>query len=113
MIDEFIISNKLDIPQEDLPELRDGYAQPIVEELDLKSEGISTIIWAGGYKFDYNIIKLPVCDPDGFPVQQRGVTNYPGLYFVGMPWMPSQKSGVLIGVAEAAKYIVSKIAETR
>ena len=34
--------------------------------------------------FDFSWVKLPVFDDDGYPVQQRGVTNYPGLYFLGL-----------------------------
>ena len=54
-------------------------------------------------------MKLPVVDGDGYPVQRRGVTEYPGLYFVGMPWLDKMKSGLLIGAGEHAEYIASKI----
>jgi putative flavoprotein involved in K+ transport len=99
----------LDAPEEELTQLRDGYAQPILEELDLKAAGVQTVIWATGYTFDFSLIKLPIGDERGFPIQRRGVTNYPGLYFVGMPWMPSLKSGILAGVGEFAKHIASHI----
>jgi putative flavoprotein involved in K+ transport len=111
MVDDYIEANGLDAPLEELPRLRDGYEQPSIEELDLKAAGISTIIWAMGYTFDYSLVKLPVRDGDGFPIQTRGVTNYPGLYFVGIPWMPSEKSGALFGVGESARHIASTIAE--
>ena len=111
IIDGYIQANGLDAPTEDLPQLRDGYEQPIIEELDLKKEGINTIIWARGYTFDYSMVKLPVFDQDGFPVQSSGVTHYPGLYFVGIPWMPSEKSGFLLGVGESARHIASCIAD--
>jgi putative flavoprotein involved in K+ transport len=111
MIDGYIQTNKLDAPTEDLPQLRNGYEQPILETLDLKKEGINTIIWAMGYTFDYSLVKLPVFDQDGFPIQSSGITYYPGLYFVGIPWMPSEKSGFLIGVGESARHIASCIAE--
>jgi len=55
-------------------------------------------------------VKLPVRDGDGFPLQRSGVTDVPGLYFAGMPWMPSEKSGFLIGVGDAAGSIASHIA---
>ncbi len=55
-------------------------------------------------------MRLPVVDADGYPVQTRGVTAYPGLYFVGMPWLHKFKSGLLIGVGEDAEYIASRIA---
>jgi putative flavoprotein involved in K+ transport len=111
MIDDHIQENGLDAPAEDLPQLRDGYEQPIIEALDLKQEGINTILWARGYTFDYSMVKLPVFDQDGFPVQSGGVTHYPGLYFVGIPWMPSEKTGFLVGVGESARHIVNCIAE--
>lgn len=109
MIDGYIQANGLDVPEEEPPQLRHGYEQPILEELDLKAAGIHTVIWATGYTFDFSLIKLPIGDERGFPIQRRGVTNYPGLYFVGMPWMPSLKSGILAGVGESAEYIASNI----
>lgn len=109
MIDDYIAKNELNQPEEILLQLRDGYEQPLIEELDLTEAGINTIIWATGYSFDYSMIKLPVLDQDGFPIQSRGAAEYPGLYFVGMPWMPSEKSGFLLGVAESAQHIVSNI----
>lgn len=112
MMDGYIQANGLDAPTEELPQLRDGYEQSVIEELDLKAAGIRTLIWATGYTFDYSLVKLPIHDEDGFPIQTNGVARFPGLYFVGMPWMPSLKSGMLAGVAEAAEYIASAIAKT-
>ncbi|HET7038061.1 MAG TPA: hypothetical protein VFI42_20475, partial [Thermomicrobiaceae bacterium] len=109
MIDSYIQSNGLDAPAEELPQLRDGFAQPLIEELDLRAAGISTVIWATGYRFDFSLVKLPVFERDGFPLQQSGVTGYPGLSFVGMPWMPSLKAGTLMGVGESAERIVAHL----
>jgi putative flavoprotein involved in K+ transport len=110
MIDGYVQANGLDAPEEELPELRDGYEQQIVEELDLKAAGITTIIWATGYTYDFGLLKMPVFDGAGFPIQTRGVTRHAGLYFVGMPWMPSLKTGILAGVSECAEHIASHIA---
>ena len=112
IIDDFIAKNGIDLPIESLPDFRDGYAVEEIRELDLDSEGINTIIWAQGYAFDFSLVKLPVTDNDGYPIQQRGVTNYPGLYFVGMPWLSKYKSGLLVGVGEDAAYIASHIASS-
>jgi putative flavoprotein involved in K+ transport len=111
MIDGYIQGHGLDTPPEDVLQLRDGYEQPVVEELDVKVAGVSTLIWAIGYTFDYSLVKLPVRDEDGFPIQTGGVSSRPGLYFVGMPWMPTERSGFLLGVGEAARRIASHIAE--
>jgi putative flavoprotein involved in K+ transport len=111
MINGFIRENGLDAPAEEVPQLRDGFMQPIVEELDLRAAGVNTVIWAMGYRFDYHLVKLPVFDNDGFPVQTRGVSDVAGLYFVGLPWMPSERSGFLIGVDETAARIATHIAQ--
>jgi len=110
MVDGYIQARGLDAPAEELTQLRYGYGQPIIEELDLKATGINTIIWARGYTFDVSFLKLPVLAADGLPIQASGVTNYPGLYFVGMPWMPTLKTGTLAGVGEAARHVADNIA---
>jgi putative flavoprotein involved in K+ transport len=109
MIDGYIQANGIDAPVEELPRLRDGYDQPLRKTLNLREAGITTIIWATGYRYDYGLVKAPVFDGGGFPVQTRGVTRQAGLFFVGMPWMPSLKTGVLPGVGEAAEHIASHI----
>jgi len=109
MIDSYIARMRLDAPEEIVPRLTDGFEQEEVDELDLMREGITTVIWATGYSFDFSMVKLPIFDADGYPVQQRGVTQYSGLYFVGLPWLHNAKSGLLHGVSEDASYIVSEI----
>ena len=75
---------------------------------------ISTIIWAIGYSFDFSLVKLPVVDADGYPLQKRGVTAYEGLYFLGMPWLHTRRSGILFGVGDGvgddAAYLAAHIA---
>jgi putative flavoprotein involved in K+ transport len=111
LVDEYIARAGLDAPVEQPPaQLRDGYNQAEIAELDLAAAGITSVIWAIGYSFDYSLVKLPVLDRDGYPIQQRGVTQYKGLYFIGMPWLHTQSSGLLYGVGEDAEYIASKIA---
>jgi len=109
-IDKYIEEAGLSAPPERLPDLRDGYDADVITELDLRSADIKTIIWAIGYSFDFNLVKLPAFDSRGFPVQKRGVTDYPGLFFVGLPWLYKQKSGLLVGVGEDAEFIASTIA---
>jgi putative flavoprotein involved in K+ transport len=110
MIDEFIAKNRIDASSETLLDLKDGYAAGEVLELDMISKGINTIIWAQGFAFDFSMVKLPVTDADGYPIQKRGVTKYPGLYFAGMPWLSKYKSGLIVGAGEDAEYVASHIA---
>jgi putative flavoprotein involved in K+ transport len=109
-IDEFIEREGMNLPRESPPTMREAYESETILELDLKTTGINSVIWATGYTFDYSLVKLPVLDEDGYPRQQRGVTDYPGLYFIGMNWLYKAKSALLYGVGEDAEYIVSNIA---
>ena len=108
-IDDYIEKQGLDVPPAAPPELRDGYDAEVITELDVQSAGITSVIWATGYKFDFGLVRLPVLDADGYPVQKRGITGYPGLYFVGLPWLHTVKSGLLFGVGDDAASIVADI----
>jgi putative flavoprotein involved in K+ transport len=109
-IDEYIAANKLDAPTETLPQLRDGYALETITTLDLAASGITSLIWALGYTCDFHWVHLPVLDADGYPIQQRGVTAFPGLYFVGLHWLHTSKSALLFGVGDDAAYIAAHLA---
>lgn len=108
-IDKHIEKSGLDAPAETLPELRDGYEADEILELDLKSTAIASVIWATGYKFDFRLVKLPIFDEDGYPVQKRGFTDYPGLYFIGLQFLHTMKSGLLVGVGDDAAYVAAAI----
>ena len=112
-VDAYVAATGMTASNETLPVLRDGFAQPILTELDLKAAGITNVIWATGYGFDFSMVKLPVVDGDGFPIQTRGVSAYDGLFFVGLPWLHTAKSGLIYGVAEDASYIADRIAKRR
>ncbi|HZT69321.1 MAG TPA: NAD(P)/FAD-dependent oxidoreductase [Terriglobia bacterium] len=110
IVDEYIARSGMDVPTDEIPRLSDGYEPEETTELGLKASGISAVIWATGYTFDFSVVKLPVVDGDGYPIQQRGVTEFVGLYFLGMPWLHSRKSGLLFGVGDDAAYIAGHIA---
>ena len=79
--------------------------------MDLQSAGISTIIWASGYKLDFGWVQIPVFDQAGYPVHRRGITASPGLYFLGLHWLYKMKSALLFGIGEDAAFIASAIAD--
>lgn len=108
-VDEFIGKNGMEAPVEELPVLRDGYSVEQRTELNLKDADITSVIWATGYSFDFGMVRLPVFDSDGYPIQKRGITDYPGLYFVGLPWLHNAKSGLIFGVAEDAAHLADSI----
>lgn len=73
--------------------------------LDLVAEGITSIVWAIGYRPDYRWLRVGVFDGTGRPTHTRGVTAVPGLYFVGLPWMHTWGSGRFLGVAADAEHV--------
>jgi len=76
-----------------------------VAELDLADEGISTVIWTSGYRLDFSWIDLPIFDEQGAPRHVRGVTEVPGLSFLGLPWLRDQGSATLFGVGRDGAYL--------
>lgn len=78
--------------------------------LDLPAEGITTVIWATGYALDFGWIALPVLDGSGMPVHRLGVTEVPGLYFLGLPFLSKMSSSFLFGVGDDAERLAAAIA---
>ena len=109
LFDAYIERERIDAPQEDLKQLNDGFNAPDILSLDFHKENISVIIWACGFSFDFSFVKFPVLDEFGYPVTTRGMTQYPGLDFLGLPWLYKFKSGLLMGVAEDAAYLADQI----
>jgi putative flavoprotein involved in K+ transport len=88
---------------------------PTVEEvnsLNLTREDIHTIIWATGYTYDFGWVKIPLFDERGRPIQQHGVTPVAGLYFLGLHWMHTFKSGLFSGVGADAAFLADHMART-
>ncbi len=82
-----------------------AYDPPEPTSLDLVDAGVSSVIWTSGYRLDYSWIDLPIFDAWGFPRNRRGVTDVPGLYFLGLLWQHSQASANLMGVGLDARHI--------
>ncbi|MBA3428271.1 MAG: hypothetical protein H0U07_06830 [Actinobacteria bacterium] len=80
-----------------------------VESLDLRRENVVAIVWATGYEYDYDWLRAPVLDAHSRPLQQRGVTQVAGLYFLGLHWMHTFKSGLFSGVGSDAEYLADKM----
>jgi putative flavoprotein involved in K+ transport len=78
--------------------------------LELHRAGIGTVLWAGGFRPAFSWIRLPIFDDLGFPQAKRGVTSVPGLAFVGLPWLHTRKSPLLLGVGDDAGHVANAIA---
>lgn len=110
LVDEYIRRTGVDAPLEELPVLTDGYQSPEITILDLQAEAIHTIIWASGYSYDASIFQFSVLDSFGLPDAPLGASQaYPGLYFVGFPFLPTLKSGFVAGAAHCAAFVAERI----
>ena len=107
-LDEFIELAGIDAPPYE-PETFD-YEPPGVGELDLAAEGISTVIWATGYRLEFGWIPALRIDETGYPVHVRGATEVPGLHLLGLPWLYRQTSSLLAGVGMDAAHTAELIA---
>jgi putative flavoprotein involved in K+ transport len=81
-----------------------------VLELNVRSEKISSVVWATGYTCDFSWIKLPVLDGNGDPIHERGVTKRTGLFFLGLRRTYSLGSALVAGAVNDAAYIADHIA---
>jgi putative flavoprotein involved in K+ transport len=107
-IDQFITENGLDAPPEEVSPI-EWQPEPEPPLLGLAEAGISTVIYATGFHYDFSWIDLPVFDERGYPRYRRGVTEIPGLYFCGLHWMETQGSGLFYGVGRDAEYVVGHL----
>lgn len=113
MIDDFIKKTDLSIelPGEDLADVADvdGACVSFCDFLNLKEKNITSVIWTTGFNMDFSYIKLPVLDHQGCPQHTHGVSKVDGLYFLGLPWLRSRKSGVIFGICDDAQFIAEKV----
>lgn len=110
--DAYAERNGLDLPLE--PEAHEIGPDPKcmtspILELDLKKAGITTILWATGYALDFGWLKVDAFDETGRPIHQRGVSQEPGIYFLGLPWLSRRGSSFIWGVWHDARFIADQI----
>ena len=68
------------------------------------------MVWATGYRSDYSWISIAGGTANGRVVHRRGVTDVPGLYFLGLSWQYTRGSALLGFVADDAAYLTERIA---
>jgi Predicted flavoprotein involved in K+ transport len=114
--DAWALANGVDLPEE--PGARALPADPLcvtdpILTLDLAAAGVTTILWATGYGFDFNWLQVDTFDEKGRPLHSRGVSRVPGVYFVGLPWQSRRGSSFIWGVWHDARFIADQIAIQR
>jgi putative flavoprotein involved in K+ transport len=106
LIDRFISAAGIEAPADDWGG-RTTFEPADRTELDLSDAGVSTVIWASGYRPTFGWIdELPI-DDQGLPRQRRGVTDVPGLYVLGLLWQHTQASATLYGPTQDAAVLAS------
>ncbi len=96
LIERYIALAGVEVPPDDGRQ-RSRFVPAELETLDVEAAGISTVLWTTGYRPDFGWIDLPIFDDTGLPKHVRGVTEVPGLYFIGLLWQHTQASATLFG----------------
>ncbi|RJL05859.1 FAD-dependent oxidoreductase [Paracoccus aestuarii] len=114
--DAYVERNGIDLPPE--PEAWQMQPDPDcvthpVRELDLAAEGIGTIIWATGFRFDFSWLQVNAFHEDGTPFHKRGISAEQGIYFLGLPELTNRASSFIYGCWYDAKYIATHIGVQR
>jgi putative flavoprotein involved in K+ transport len=109
-IDKFIAEKGIAAPP---PSVYAPVWEPADEPLtlDLAAQGVTSIIWCIGFQPDFRWLDVPVFNGAGQPKHHRGVTQAPGVYFLGLPWLHTWGSGRFSGVARDAGFIADHIRE--
>jgi putative flavoprotein involved in K+ transport len=79
--------------------------------LTIDLAAIRTIVWATGFRPDYSWLDLPVLDRKGRIRHDGGVvTDAPGLYVIGLPFLRRRKSSLIDGAAADATDLTDHLA---
>ena len=112
-IDDFIrregISAPPPEPDPGEPALPDLSGSELLDQLDLRKMGISSVIWCTGFDADWDWLRAGEFNEQHQPKHHYGIGSVPGLYFIGFPWLSKRKSGTLYGITEDAGRVVDHI----
>lgn len=97
---------------------RVGRIHEVVDGVPRTADGTAlrpaSIVWCTGFTRDFGWIKLPVFGEQGDPVHDRGVVaGERGLYFLGLPYLYSMASSLIMGVTKDARHIADVISASR
>src|SRR5215813_7673563 len=113
LVDAHVERNGLNVPRE--PSARTKRPDPLdlsepLQRLNLRTANIGSVIWATGYGFELGWIDVPVRDERWGPVHRSGITDVPGMYFIGLQWLSKMVSSFLSGVGDDAARLADHIA---
>ena len=70
---------------------------------------VDSVVWATGFRLDHAFVELPILDQRGQVRHERGVTDVPGLFFLGLPWQHTRGSALLGWIKNDAEYLAQRI----
>ena len=77
---------------------------------DGSEQDVDAIVWATGYRSDFSWIDVPGArDERGGIIHRRGVTDAPGLFFIGLTWQHTRGSALIGFVGDDAAFIADRI----
>jgi putative flavoprotein involved in K+ transport len=106
MIDQWIEQNGIDAHTE--PAYVPPWTPAANHPRQLPIDCVGSVIWCIGFRADFGFVKLPIFDNRGMPQHQRGITEVPGLAFVGLPWQHTWGSGRFASVGDDAAFVVEQ-----
>jgi putative flavoprotein involved in K+ transport len=103
--------DRLSLATEMLAPDRPGRVAPVdpIDSLDLHAEGITSIVWATGYRRRYDWLDLPILDRRGEIAQYRGITPMAGAYVLGQRFQHYRSSNFIDGVGRDALAVAEHI----
>lgn len=111
-IDAYIAREGIDAPEEP-PFQKVWRPETEVTEIDAEGLNITSVVWSIGFRPDYSWIDVDVFDERGKPLFDRGVTNTPGFYFIGLGWLNTWGSGRFLAIEEDSRYLADAIVQRR
>ena len=81
-VDDFIKQKNMAMPSDNVTKDKRINRSNITSPLEMSfPSSVKSIIWATGFRYNFDWVKLKLTDKNGHPIQKRGVTKYKGFYF--------------------------------
>jgi putative flavoprotein involved in K+ transport len=78
--------------------------------VDGSEQDVDAIVWATGFRSDFSWIGIArIKDERGHIIHRRGVTDSPGLFFIGLTWQHTRGSALIGFVKDDAAFIAGRI----